>query len=389
MLALSLVACRQLTGPVDKQADGFLARGLFIRENGDPIANARVEIRPEGNGPSASLRIDLDADSQGRFECWVPDIPLRVSLNPDYGVDLPGLLEYNVRFREGEVRTFILRGEYYPGVLGPQKFSDLLVGADVMFRYRVPSPNGGTLERSVAADVLEDGLFRIFLPAEGRYSADVHEYKSQSQYGEQFYFNYDWTDSVQVAAGDTIRLSAPVISYQLELRLGGLPVPEQTVECRTSFWDQYDSSYLDVAGNGQDVLFDLVGMEGSTRMSFYSDASGKAGDPRFLTFFLPISPLHEGDRLSFELGEYELRAHVVDPEGQPLRDARVYLSGEHSLNGNTYITVDSDGTAYYRVNPGSFHLGAQLADYVDTDRYFSLSADTQMEVVMQPVSSKE
>lgn len=384
VLALSLVACRQLTEPVDRRADGILAQGLFIRENGDPLIGADIIIRPEEGELPSEVQINTVTDIKGRFECWVPDVPLRVNLRPSYRTEFPDITESKVRFRAGELRTFLLKGRFRPGIIGPSKFSDLFSDARMRFHYRIPQAGRPPLAQSTSANVQADGVFRIFLPGAGSYRVRMDQAGD-----DDFHLNYDWPDSVYVAADDTIRVNVPLVSYQLELTMGGQALPDQRFECHLDSWDHYVYCYQAYEANGQDVLFDSLGLENSTEIYFYGTGTGSETNPKFITSFLPISPLREGDRLSFELGEYALRVQVVDEAGSSLSGAPLHIYGEDSRGYSTSVSTNSDGVAYYQLNPGSFRLSVSLGGYLATERYFSLDGDSQMEIVLQELSNKE
>lgn len=384
VLALSLVACRQLTGPVEGQADGILAHGLFIRENGDPLIDAAVTIRSESGELSSDLQIDTVTDIKGRFECWLPDVSYRVYLRPHYPTEFPDLSESKVRFRAGELRTFLLRGRFRSGRVGPSKFSELFSDARMRFYYWILQADGTKVEQSASSNVQADGVFSIFLPGAGSYKVRIDQAGS-----DDFHVNFDWPDSIHVAADDTIRVNVPLVSYQLELRMGGQALPDQRFECHLDSWDHYLYCYQEYEGNGQDVLFDSLGLENSTEIYFYGDGAGSETNPKFITSYLPISPLREGDRLSFELGEYALRIQVVDEAGSPLPGTYLDLYGEDSGYYSTTTQTNFDGTAYYQINPGSFLLSVSLGGYLATERYFSLDGDSQLEIVLQQLSNKE
>ncbi len=383
VLALSLVACRELTAPVQpNEAATVLAQGIFVRADGSPLTGARVRIHPQANELRYTFVADVTTDPQGRFEAWVPNLPMHVYLYPNSRTGLPDLDESNVNFRLGEVQSFVLKGDFYSGAVLSDYSMGLLSGANIAMRTSVLNAEGDLVYYSNSVELGDDGRFEIFLPQDGHYEASLNRCCNPQ-------ISFTWPDSIEIVRGDTLRLVAPLVAFELALQLGGNPIPsQQEFQCITGFWQNGKLLASDYEGDGSKLLFDVVGLEGATMIGFSSYNSGTSESPRFVRFYLSIPPLKNGDQMNLELGQYLFEIHVVDPMGNSLSNANVLFYGEDSLGSATGVSTQSDGRAYYRLNAGGFHLRVTQSGFYPAERYFSLNGDSQMEIEMQPTPSE-
>jgi hypothetical protein len=393
MLALSLVACRQLTGPLRNETvvpKYILARGQVLGVNGVPITNGRVQISPQSPNDSDFDLLQLEPDENGCFEIQLPNIPYTLRIGPPSSYNLPDLNFAYVQFQDGVRQTFAYSGHFYSGVVELAGLAQDYSGGNVYFSRHVRVPGGSYHRETYNEKWDEAGAVQIYLPEEGNYEVRVTSCCPN--------FSYEWPDSLELTRGDTFRLEPPVISHELRLTLGGAPLPTGggvSVDIRN--WENTDSRLqMNLPGDGQKEVFELLGLSGLSRCSFhrYTSPGSVVSDATNPLNFLPqnylIPPLQDGSVSSFELGQYELEISLLDPQGLPVASAEVRLESEIGLGSGLVPRTDEQGRVVFRVNPGGCELRIYPPDpYEYVHRFFTVAADTQMVLSLQPASQKE
>ncbi len=390
--ALSLVACRQLTAPFRNETAPpkyILARGQVLGVNGVPITRGRVQLSPQSPNDNDFEFIQLESDENGEFEIQLPNILFAMRIDPASSSNLPYLNFENVKFQDGVRQTFAYTGRFYSGVVDVAELVEDYGRGSIYFSRRIKTTGSSFHQVSYSENWDEEGAVEIYLPEEGNYAVEVSDCCPS--------FSYKWPDSLAITRGDSFRLEVPVISHELRLTLGGAPLPGGggvSVDIRN--WENTDSRLqTSLPGDGQREVFELLGLAGLRRCSLrrYLSPVSVVPDATNPLNFLPqnylIPPLQDGSVSSFELGQYELAIQLLDPQGLPVSDVQVALESEIGLGSNLVLRTNEQGTVVFRVNPGGYELSTYPPDPYDrVHRYFTVEADSQMVIPVQPRSQK-
>jgi len=385
-LALSATACRELTAPTQPNPAMILAQGLLLGPRNVPAANLQVNLIHQASASGDSFSLSITSDSQGRFEAWVPNVPLLVQVRPPSKSTLPNLDEENVRFERGVTRTFDLLGDLYRGVVGPARLDSLLDGAVLYMRTHVQRADGGQDGLSASTLLLPDGSFELHLPQAGRYEVYIDRCCTNA-------FRYYWPDSLEVSPGTPLHLEVPLVQWQLSLSLKGQPVPSGAIRCRiVEESDSFDENrtWQTIYPDGSTLQFAMYALRGGNRLQLDPWDQPVPALPIFpgllnyVTPYLRLPPMDDGVELSLELGQYELQVLVLDPGGAPVSLADLYLYDDSGSGLYCYLNSDEEGKANFSVNPHGFELRVHKEGYIYVYRYFDLSGDMQMTVTLQP-----
>ncbi len=387
-----ILACRELTTPTQPDPDMILAQAQVFDANEKPAVGVYVKIHPSSEELASTFSAELVTGDDGKFAVWVPNLPLSVSFRPVSGSTFPNEDREKVLFFKNELRKFVLRGEYHVGIIGPERYADSLKVARLIMSTYVERIGGGQDGLLASTSIEGGGGFEIFLPQAGRFSASL-------QRCCDFYVDYDWPDSIQIASGDTIRLELPLVSHQVRFTLGGDPVPSGALSLGTTFpGSGKDKVRTRIYLDGQGEVFEIAGLSGATRIEadpYLSTAllgspiiSGIPGVLSFAPIAISIPPLNDGDLFSVELGQYELQVQVLDPQGEPFPLVDVELTSESWSNESVDLNTNDEGRAIFRVNPTGHGLRIFKSGYLDARRYFTVTGDMQMTVTLQPIPAK-
>lgn len=367
----------------------ILAQGLLLGPRSVPAAGVQVNLIRQTDGLGDAISVRAISDSEGRFQAWVPNAPLLVQVRPATESTLPNLDEENVRFERGVVRSFVLLGEVFTGVVGPARLDSLLEGSVLYLKTYVQRADGGRDGLSASTLLLPDGSLELHLPQPGRFSAHLTRAGTHA-------YTYYWPDSLDIALGDIFHLELPVVECQLKLTLGGLPLPPGEIRCRIDSPGiyPYNRFWQTFFPDGSRESFQMLPLRGGDYFLLdihdqpYPPVSGTPGLLSFVPVSLRIPPREEGDSLSFELGLYQLKLVVLDVNGDPLSRAIVRLYSEANSYYDCLLYTDDEGRAIFRANPIGHELRVEKDGYVDARRYFTVTGDMQMTVTLQPIPTK-
>ena len=78
----------------------------------------------------------------------------------------------------------------------------------------------------------------------------------------------------------------------------------------------------------------------------------------------------------------------IKDEDDPLYLSEVFFQSENPPVAGLSLNTDPDGRVAFRVNPIGHSLQVKHDGYLTVKRFFSITGDTQMEIVLQPMSFK-
>ncbi len=354
----------------------ILARGVVLTDTGAPVEGALVRVshfQPKVH--TDDFRATVVTDAEGRFELWVPNLPLTVEIDPRG--NLPSRTETNFLFPAGEIFPFTLTGIEVAGRLLSVDRSGFIDGLAVEFSTNVRRLDGQE-ERTRSNGILDDlGRFTVLLPQMGAYRVRLRNCCDP-------WIDVGWPDSVLVASRDSIFLENPVVFYQVELSLGGAPLPlgeSSHLWLKTRFQGSYDNEIrMTAKGDGEQRIFQLAGVRGANTLEISPEDDASAVIPQAY----PLPSLGGGEFLALELGLYRLAIRVVDPLGNPVPGARITIRGD-TLDDSSKKIVDIDGWCLYRANPGGFRIVCSEGGYYTTIRNVQITGDTEMNLVLTPL----
>jgi len=354
----------------------ILARGVVLRPGDIPVNGARVylEVRDSDTGFSFSQTVVTAAD--GSFEAWVPNRPLRLTIDPEG--DLPGLREEDFLFPADEIYRFVLEGFACSGSLRPFDNAELLSWINIKFSTHVARLNGEEVTVKVSGGLNETGHFQVYLPQPANYEVGLYEYSDDVS------ITYSWPDSVRVEPGETIVLENPLVFYRAELLLGGMPLPDDAsgrvwIEVRGTSSDNRNYIRMLVDGDGSTRSFELSALRGERLLKISSSWSLQ----RIIPQRYQVAPLAGGEEFSFELGLYRLDIQVEDPEGMPVANARVFAMNQ-DLVADAAQTSGLDGHVWFRANPGNYWIQVYRDEYFNRAQVVSVNADTTVTITLEP-----
>ncbi len=382
---LSIAACRELTAPTQSDPTMILAQGLLLGPRNVPAASVQVKLIRKAGSSGDAFAVATSSDEEGRFQAWVPNLPLLVQVRPPTQSTLPNLDEDNVHFKRGVVRSFDLLGDMYAGVVGPARFDSLLAGAVLYMRTYVQRADGGRDGLSASTLLLPDGSFELRLPQTGRYDVYIDRCCTNA-------FRYYWPDSLEVSRGTPLQLEVPLVEWQLNLTLAGSPLPAGEIRCEIDDYSNtypYDRSWQTILADGLTTKFAMYAIRGGQHFELrpydqpVPSVPGRPGVLNFIPLFLTIPPMDDGVVLSFELGEYELQILLLDPEGVPVTGADLLLYDETHYDP-CRMNANEDGRTSFFANPVGHELRVSADGYLTTRRYFTPTGDMQMTITLQP-----
>ena len=374
-----LGACRELATPTEENPEMILARGVVVRSNGAPVNGARVSFYFRGDEEEDSSYFSryVITGSDGSFESWIPNQALRVSIDPSG--DLPGLTEWDFRFTAGEVTRFVLEGILVRGEIHPFDHPEELTGSNINFYTHVRRLNGDEERVETNTIVNDEGGFEIYIPQPGRYAVSWRSCCDVD-------LHYAWPDSVLAEPNQTVSLLSPMVSFEMELLLGGAPLPSGgrgNLQVRTKIQGDWRSEIaFPVQGNGQTRRFSLIGLRSANALWISPQSDPQVVVPQLLAIF----PLAGGESMARELGLYALTVWVVDGEGLPLPSVWVWLAGETTSNA-AHQDTNLDGQCLFRVNAGDYRIHIEEDGYYGFYRNLEISGDGEIELVLKRVLS--